>query len=346
MYHAVSVKRQPPTEAAATPQLQARPCSVVGPRCAFALVNGIQLLQCAIPTMAEGVCSVEAEAQPMLQTMPDHGRFEVSVLLYSSLEVPRSTWVVELTVDDDSPIFLGQMPLMNTAAPETPTQVAPVNRNATMSRERERGPAAPTVIITRYFRAAPRRLRLAVRYLDHPSYPHPDESILLDELLRVFRDERMYPPGTLTPHTNLHNRLKDLTVYHRVVGEHYRGNWLRFLFEHAEAVDVHREPKQEYKLALANDPRPIVPPLTEEQEGIKEFLVVSTLVGFLADGPRSYKDLLLEFGDVEAFTESLHASTHMLQRFLAARPDIFWLSKDPIHTTRVGLVANRPSQSR
>ena len=177
-------------------------------------------------------------------------------------------------------------------------------------------------------------------YKPQANYEHPEEAELLAELDRVLSDESLFPAGGSAPHTNVHNRLKDLEIYHRVVTQHYNGKWTAFLSNHKDQVLMHKEPGSELHLVLARNAETFaaVDAESEEVRIAKENEVVQHMVHLLSERDLEYRDLLERMGQLPAFTSQLAPSMTMLNRFLLANREVFWVKKDPEHTTRVGLV--------
>lgn len=281
---------------------------------AYALVNGMQLLKCVLPTASEGMCTVEANAQSNLGVMKDHGRFEVSCLFYAETNTPERSYVGELIIDGEV-VYLGQLP-------------------------GGEGTSQQSMIVTRYVNEYPRVLQLRLRYAERLSYEHPDEALLLQELEQLLSDGTLFPPQGSAPHTNVHNRLKDLELYNRVVTQHYNGKWTAFLANHGDQVIMHKEPGAELHLVLSPNASAYkdVDQKAEDLRVAQEHEIVEYMIRVLSESDLEYRDLLERMGQLPAFTSQLAPSMTMLNRFLQANRDVFWVKKDPEHTTRVGLV--------
>lgn len=281
--------------------------------CAYALVNGMQLLQCALPTASEGICTVEDLAQQNLTVMEDFGHFEVSCLFYAgSGQIVDPAYIGELIVDD-SVIYLGQLP---------------------------GGEGPKSVVVTRYVTKYPKVLKLRLRYEQRTLYDHPDEELLLQEMVQLLSDPILFPSGGSAPHTNVHNRLKDLEHYHRVVTQHYHGKWTSFLNNHQDKIRIHKEQHSELHLVLTDnlDCFRKVDQEAEVHRAEQENAVVESLYSVLRERDYEYRELLQRMGQIPAFTSQLTPSMTMLNRFLQSNRDVFWIRKDPEHTTRVGLI--------
>ena len=246
--------------------------------------------------------------------MDDAGRFEVSCLFYAgseSLALQERPWVGELVVDDKK-IYLGQLP----------------------------GAEKGSFVVTRYVPTYPKVLEFRVRYEQASFYQHPDEPLLLEELQYLLSDRSIFPAGGSAPNTNVHNRIKELESYRRVVSQHYHGKWTLFLANHPEVVTVHRENGAEMQIILAENAETWVQ-ANADNEAVKETqekAVVAAMVSILSAGDLEYRALLDRMTEVPEFTAYLSASSAMLTRFLQTHKDVFWLKRDPEHTTRVGLV--------
>lgn len=279
------------------------------------LINGLQLIACKVPSGSEQNCKVDSEALENLHVMGDHGRFEISTMIYSTMDLAKSQTaniIAELVVDKDIIIYLGQIP----AGTE------------------------PGYTVSRYLNHVPKHFELRVKRENWLYYPHPDEELLVGEVLALLSDPSLFPLHGSAPHTNLHNRIKESECYQRVIINHYGGRWISFLNNHPYAIYTHRDPKLEMRLVAVADKSIFVSADIDHEEAnrVNEAEIVQKVFSILQGGEVEYSALLEKLTEVEGFTRGLAPSVTMLKRFLLSHDDIFWMRKDPEHTSRVGLL--------
>ena len=273
---------------------------------AFALINGMQLLQCVAPTPSERVCAVYSPAMENLLVMDDHGRFEVSCLFYGSTDSVACVWphVAQLIVDGRC-FDLGKLP----------------------------GGDVPAVVITRFVATYPKKFELRVTYTEDPKYYHPDEALLVDEV-RSLVDESLMPASH--SRVAVYNRVKDLELYTRVTRT---TSFKAVLASHPERLTV------EYDHGTARistvDGRHCATQQDYEVFRVQhEARIVSKLEELLQAGDLDFRVVFQKMVNLPEFKATLTGSTAVLSRFLLSRPDIFWYRQDAQHTTRVGLTSN------
>lgn len=307
---------------------------------AHILINGLQLMNCTIPTESEGSCVTYADAGDDLTVMRDHGRWEISTMLYADMawmpETKHATLIGELVVDGDQVLHLGALP----------------------------GPDQPSNVVTRFLSKPPSSLAFRVCHDLAKAAVHPDEDALVEEVLLVMNDETVFPKGGSTAHHNVHNRVKDLEIYNRVVVKHYASRWTAFVANHPDDVTLIKlkddknsltlglgsrrndeaEPRhEELHIVHAND----VDSAEERNEAQKavraknEAIVVDKMIQTLGEEATmmEYTELLRRLAVYPEFVTCLMPSLSMVQRFVSMHKDVFWVRKDPEHTTRVGLVS-------
>lgn len=285
---------------------------------AFVVINGVQVLECRLPTMSERQCSVYSNADSNLRVMNDYGRFEISWLCYVSGEIAQlehRPWVAELVVDEGVVIALGQVP----------------------------GVQLPPTVVSRYLPQMPRSFQFRIRYDDSPWMPHPWEEELVNELRLVLLDQQLYPPGAPVSYSNLCSRVESLEVFKRVIEEHYKGRGNMFFLNHKDAFLCHQVPGDEMKVSLAF-PAPqasastssAADPLTAPARLEEDEKILSAVTQILRPGPVTTAELLQRLQN-SVFTTHLKPSASILFRFLRAHRESFWVKWDPLHTTRCGL---------
>lgn len=279
---------------------------------AYALINGLQLIQCVTPTQSERTCAVFAEALENLQVMDDFGRFEISCLYYGSSDLVAASqrpYTAQLIVDGMT-IDLGRLP---------------------------GGDLAP-LVVTRFVPEYPKSLELRVFFSETPSNRHPDESLLIDEVRSIVTDPHSQIMGATTRAT-IHNRLKDLELYTRVTEN---VSFRTLLAQHPELVALDVLPNGEPHIVLAER-------LTEAKQSQaahqvmrkrQEKAILDKLLEILEPGDLDYRVVLQQMSALPEFTAALSGSGAILSRFLLTRPDVFWFRQDAQHTTRVGLACN------
>jgi len=291
---------------------------------AYALVNGLQLLHCTIPTESEGSCITYQDAIENLTVMQDHGRWELGCMLYSSIDwmpdTRYSTLVGEILVDGVQIIPLGALP----------------------------GPDQPAHCVTRYIDKPPSTLAFRLRHDPSDAAKHPDEDLFLNEVKVLMEDESLFPPGGSAPHTNVHNRVKDLEIYQRVIVKHYCGKWTSWIAgqsSHLSLIKVRDGTSAELHLVKNEHLRSfeVANRLHHTKRRMQEHVVVKKMIEIL-EGQTTmmeYTELLRRMAEVPEFIACLVPSMTMLHRFLATHKAEFWANRDPEHTTRVGLIETR-----
>jgi hypothetical protein len=280
---------------------------------AYIVINGLQPMACKAPTVGEQQLAVGARALERMKVMNDHGKFELSTLFYSAnASAHAQPYVADLVIDDERLINLGRLP-----------------------------PNGESVIVTRYVDRPPKRFAFRLRVEATYDTTFPDEDLLLEEVLKVLLDPRVYPPGGAGSHAAVYNRVKELDLYNRVIHGHYHGRWMSFLERHHHAITVLKIPGKETQIMLRGNEAGYV--VANQQHLADRMLAEANVVGALVDALSeqhvcTYTELLGKLEACDDFTSRLMPSATMLSRFLAANRDIFWVKRDPEHTTRVGLV--------
>jgi hypothetical protein len=282
-----------------------------GVRKAFVLINGLQLIQCALPTPSEGSCVVETPAQAHLRVLDDFGRIELSCVFYASSDVigERCPWVATLWADDEE-IDLGHLP-------------------HAASRAR---------VVCRYVRNDPKTLKLTVTFRDAETYPHPEEKQLLEVLRLVLLNDglRSTDEGFVRL-SHLQNKLEGLELYKRVVGkddQHYR-NLYSFVVSHPKALELQRVAGGEARVALVGE-RPESRYVDDELHESLDREAVECLKTLTAEGDVDAVTALAVLGNCDGFRRMLRPSEQVIFRFLCSHSNQFLAKHDPIHSTRVG----------
>lgn len=302
----------------------------------YALVNGLQLIRCpfdgsdvpvddddgATNVVPDTVRSaVAAPAAKDLTIMEDVGRFELTLLFYCSeplLTAPQQPCVArhfgELVVDGTA-VYLGALPMNG----------------------------APPVSIARYLDKYPEKFELRVVSTTR-RLPHPEEESLLLEMHAILCDARLTPPGGSVSLNLMTSRLQELAVYPRVTAN---TNLRSIIALHPDRFALVAGPTGDMHVTKAADAHTYEGPnaaraLVRDQQ---EAVIVRHLKEILASGEKEYVDVLQRLSLVPEFTGQLTPTAAVLRRFLQTHSDVFWLRKDPMHTTRVGLVANHSAES-
>jgi hypothetical protein len=279
-------------------------------RSAFVVVNGIQLIQCTLPTMSEGTCAVCNDAVDNLRVSNDFGCLELTCVFYASSDVSTQSerpWIGELIIDDNYTMYLGQLP----------------------------GGEKGSVTVSHWVISYPRTLEFRLTHQQKEFYRHPEEALLVEEIQALLRDERLFPGGGCVPHTSIQSRVEKLECYKRIVTEHYKGKWFSFLSQQQGSIVLVPLPGEETRVGLLGDTRP---PRTGPSQADTEEALLTAVVQILESGDHTYVELLQKLEKVKAFSDRLNPSQRILFRFLQSHSDIFWVKLDPLHTTRVGLV--------
>jgi hypothetical protein len=287
-------------------------CVVARMAVAYALINGIQLLQCVAPTPSERMCAVYSEPLDNLLVMDDYGRFEVSCLFYGSSDlIPayQRNHIAQLVVDGQV-LDLGKIP----------------------------GGDVPAVVITRYFAEYPKSFEFRVLFSEgNARYSHPDEPLLVEELREVVLDDHL--PMSAASRASVHNRVKDLELYARVM----RNTTFKAL--------IANNPERIMIEPLPNGPPLLVPTEVaptvygkahelEEIRKVQEQRIITKLTEILTPGDLDFRNVFQHMTTLPEFRANLTGSPSVLCRFLLNRPDLFWFKQDAQHTTRVGLSSN------
>lgn len=283
-------------------------------RSAFVVVNGIQLIQCRLPTMSEGSCAVYRDASENLQVQDDYGRFEISCLFYLSSDVAGISdhpWIGELVVDDKYCVYLGQVP---------------------------GGERGPSIVVTKYLPKYPASLEFRIIYQNKDFYRHPEEDLLAEEIQLLLLDQRLFPRGASVPHTNVQSRVENLEVYKRIIGGHYKGKWVMFL-TNQDSLSLSQVAGEETRVGLRRSSEPPEqPPHEPHDEEKSDEALLEAVMRILQSGDLTYVELLQKLEQVPAFVDRLNPSHRILFRFLQSHTETFWVKWDPAHTTRVGLI--------
>jgi hypothetical protein len=282
---------------------------------AYALINGVQLMQCVAPTPSERVCAVYSEAMDNLHVMDDYGRFEVSCLFYASSDImPSITFqrphIAQLVVDGRV-IDLGKVP----------------------------GGEVPAVCVTRYVAEYPKIFELRVQYSDSARYHHPDERLLVDEVRETVSDHGLHTTTTYSPNS-VHNRVKDLELYARVIRT---TSFKAMISNHPDRVAMEHLPNGQFRVVPAEDANKHVSAGAREIDGLRkshEERIVAKLTEILEQGDLDFRVVFQHMAQLPEFKATLAGSTAVLSRFLLTRPEVFWFRQDAQHTTRVGLACN------
>jgi hypothetical protein len=290
-------------------------------RSAFVLVNGLQMMECLLPSHSEGTCAVYANAYENLRVMDDYGRVEISCVFYASSDVTEEyrPWVATLTADEEE-IALGQLPRAG----------------------------GRTRVVCRYVREHPQKLKLTVTYQAGQTFSHPEEDELLNYIrLIMLNDELRCFEGGFVRLSHIQNKLESLDLYKRVVGAgrsvgHYNRSFGTFIAAHPEFLQLKQVPGGEASVALA----PSVAKRTwtaedcrrrEQEDQRRDAAAVDELQRILDEGSLELPALLNRLREESAFCAILRPSSRNVVCFLEQHREQFWVTCDPVHTTRVGL---------
>ena len=292
-------------------------------QCALVVVNGIQLMQCALPTPSERSCVVEAPAHENLRVMDDLGRIELSCVFYASSDIAGENrpWVATLSADEEE-IDLGQLPHTG----------------------------GRTRIVSRYVREHPQTLKFCVTYRDSPTFAHPEEEQLVQEVrLMMLNDDIRFvdrPPGFVRL-SNLRSKLEGLELYKRVVGAgnisgHYHRNFQAFVSNHPSVLRTQQSAGSEFLVGLAidADTEAALHNVSDRRE--REAAALAAVRSILEDGPLEIGVLLNRMRESKAARGLFRPSSRALVGFLERNSCDFSVRTDPVHTTVVGL---RPGTS-
>ena len=287
-------------------------------RRAIVLINGLQLLECVLPTQSEKICFVQVAAHENLRVMHDHGRVELSCFFFASSAVDdeRRPWQGTLTADDEI-IQLGQLPQ----------------------------PGVGTRVICRYVKQHPRTLRLTITFLDSPNAtcPHPEAGELLTIVRMVLlHDDLNQTEGGFVGLSKLKDKLEHLEVYRRVVGnDKDNRNFHAFVVAHSEVLQLRPVAGQEAQVALQPSAgKPLWPAADvaarQTRDARRERAIVEGIHGIVREEDLPYPEVLAQVGTLPEFRSALRASTQTFTAFLRHNDEHFWIKNDPVHTTRVG----------
>ena len=281
-------------------------------RSAYVLVNGLQLLQCPLPTRDQQRAETCFPVCQRLEVMDDRGRFELSCLFYASVDVVEEwrPWTASLKADDEE-ILLGQVPDIR----------------------------GETRIVCRYVPHHPENFTLSVTFTDAERFGHPDEGELIKAIRLILLHDDFRRADGFVKLSHLHNKLDTLEVYKRVLGPtvqglgHYR-NLYAFIASHSDELELKQNPGGEATVALRD--RHATPRIDSEERRARDQHAVSMLAGIVADRNVDATTALATLGHCQGFRETLRPSEQMLFRFLRSHDQEFFAQHDSVHTTRVG----------
>jgi hypothetical protein len=282
---------------------------------AYALINGMQLLQCVAPTPSERLCTVFSEAHDNLSAMDDHGRFEVSCLFYGSTDLIASfhrPHVAQLVVDGH--VFeLGKLP----------------------------GGDTPAVVVSRFVPKYPKMFELRVLYSETSRLSHPDETLIVEEVRSIVSDQQARATK-IASRASVHNRVKDLEVYSRVIAGPRSTSFKTVLSNHPDRVAVEPTANGQAWVVPAEEVGSFAAVHSDHDEFRKhqEDSIVNKLIDILRPGDLDFRTVFQQMATLPEFKTALTGSPAVLSRFLLTRPDVFWYRQDAQHTTRVGLSCN------
>ena len=203
----------------------------------------------------------------------------------------------------------------------------------------------PPRIVGWFVKSPPRNIRLTIKYDDRPNLPHPDEAELIEEIRALLNDPTAFNKGGSASLAAIQNRVKGMHAFHSVVGQHYRGDMVKFVKNHPEVFVTHSPKTGDTRIALRENELTYlaVDSVADKLRKEREAKVVAVLKGLLAQGEMDYRTVLRHLEKVKEFTDMLCASQTMLRRFLEAHKELFWVVDDPLHTVLVGLVNDPPA---
>lgn len=286
--------------------------------CALVVVNGMQLMQCALPTASEGICQVEAPAHENLRVTDDFGRVELSCVFYASSDITgeHRPWVASLSADEEE-IELGQVPHAG----------------------------GRTRIVSRYVREHPQTLKFSVTYRDSSSFTHPEEEQLVQEVrLMMLNDDIRFVdrPAGFVRLSHLRSKLEGLELYKRVVGSgnisgYYQRNFQAFVSSHPAVLRTQQSAGSEFLVGLAADADTEAALMNVSERREREAAALAAVRHLLDDGPLEIGQLLNRMRDSATARGLFRPSSRALVGFLERHCCDFWVRSDPVHTTLVGL---------
>jgi hypothetical protein len=287
-------------------------------RSAFVVINGLQLIQCVLPSRSEGSCTVYADAADNLYVMNDYGRLEISCVFYSSADVVDELrpWVATLTADAEE-IALGQLPRAG----------------------------GRTRVVSQYMRSHPRSLKLTVTYKEASAYAHPEEQQLIEFITTVMLNDHFKGevPGFVRL-SHLQHKLEGVEQYKRVVGSgkvvgHYQRNLQRFIACHPQSFSLLQIAGQEVLVGLSPSAAAAAetePSWTLANPNEQDTIIVAEMEKVLQDGPVDMSQLLAQLQQNPSTRPFFRASSNNVVQFLKRHHQTFYIRSDPVHTTRVG----------